>query len=261
MSADDLNNTPSPAWTSSDLKENPHAAGDKAGRVQKMFDAIAGRYDLNNRLHSLGRDQAWRRRTAQAAVTGPNDRILDVACGTGDLSEALANQCPASVHGIDFSRGMLDVAIAKTHSRTRRSGVPVPTYAQGNAMELDLPDASFEACTIAFGIRNVVDPAAALAEFHRVLTPGGRCLILEFSEPRNPLLRSISNIYNRRIMPFTATIISGDRSGAYRYLPRSMETFLSPAELADQIRAAGFTMDVQRPMTFGICTLSIAQKS
>ena len=261
MSADDPNNMPAPAWTSSDLKANPHDVDDKAGRVQRMFDSIAGLYDLNNRLHSLGRDQVWRRRTAKAAVTGPNDRILDVACGTGDLSEALADQCPASVHGIDFSRGMLDVAIAKAGSRSRTSGAPVPTYSQGNAMELDLPDDSFEACTIAFGIRNVVDPTAAFAEFYRVLAPGGRCLILEFSEPRNAVLRSMSNIYNRRIMPLTATMISGDRSGAYKYLPRSMETFLSPNQLAEQIRSVGFTIQTQRPMTFGICTLSIAQKS
>jgi demethylmenaquinone methyltransferase/2-methoxy-6-polyprenyl-1,4-benzoquinol methylase len=261
MSSDDQSNSTAAAWTSTDLQTDPHAARDKANRVQRMFDAIAGRYDLNNRLHSMGRDQAWRRRTAAEAVKGTDDRILDVACGTGDLSEALADRCPASVHGIDFSSGMLEVAIAKTHARTRRSGTPTPTYAQGDAMSLELPDASFEACTIAFGIRNVTEPSTALAEFHRVLVPGGRCLILEFSEPANPLLRGMSNIYNRRIMPFTATLIAGDRSGAYKYLPRSMETFLSPSQLADQMRSVGFTMGEQRPMTCGICTLSIAYKS
>jgi demethylmenaquinone methyltransferase/2-methoxy-6-polyprenyl-1,4-benzoquinol methylase len=260
MPADEQPQTPSTAWSTSDLKSDPHAATDKASRVRRMFDSIAGRYDLNNRLHSLGRDQAWRRRTAKAAVRSSDDRILDVACGTGDLSEALAARRPGSVHGVDFSAGMLDVARAKATRRTRPDGVPTPGYEQGDAMQLALDDASFDACTIAFGIRNVTDPLIAIGEFHRVLSPGGRCLILEFSEPSNPIFRSLSNVYNRHIMPITATLIAGDRSGAYKYLPRSMETFLSPAQLAEHMEQVGFQEITQHPMTGGICTLSIGYK-
>ena len=195
------------------------------------------------------------------AVQTPDDRILDIACGTGDLSEALADRKPTSVHAVDFSEGMLDVARDKTIRRHRPEDVPTPTYEQGDAMQLTLDDESFNACTIAFGIRNVTDPLSALGEFHRVLVPGGRCLILEFSEPGNPLFRLVSNVYNRHIMPITATIIAGDRSGAYRYLPRSMETFLSPDDLADRMRRVGFTDITQYPMTGGICTLSVGIKA
>ena len=261
MADDELPKTPSTAWSTADLKSNPHAASDKASRVRRMFDSIAGRYDLNNRLHSLGRDQAWRRRTAKTAVRSRDDRVLDVACGTGDLSEALADQRPTSVHGVDFSGGMLDVARDKAARRTRRDGVPTPSYEQGDAMQLSLDDATFDACTIAFGIRNVTDPLVAISEFHRVLVPGGQCLILEFSEPSNPIIRSFSNLYNRRIMPVTATLIAGDRSGAYKYLPRSMETFLTPNQLAEHMERVGFLEITTRPMTGGICTLTIGRKA
>ena len=261
MTADEPSSATTTAWSDSDLKANPHMTADKAGRVRRMFDSIAGRYDLNNRLHSLGRDQAWRRRTAKAAVLGPDDRVLDVACGTGDLSEALAARGPGSVHAVDFSEGMLDVARTKSTRRARRPGVPMPTYDHGDAMHLALDDESFDACTIAFGIRNVTDPLTAIREFHRVLAPGGRCLILEFSEPANPLLRVMSNFYNRHIMPVTATLIAGDRSGAYKYLPRSMETFLTPGELADHMKEAGFDSLSHQPMTGGICTLTIGRKA
>lgn len=253
-------NTQTPAWSDLDLESNPHLAKDKAGRVRKMFDSIAGRYDLNNRLHSLGRDQAWRRRTARHAVQGSGARVLDVACGTGDLTEAIARMSPASVVGVDFSTGMLEVAVSKAHRKSRRPGATMPEYRQGDAMCLDFEDDSFDACTIAFGIRNVEDPERAIGEFHRILSPGGLCLVLEFSEPSNPVIRMLNNIYSKRIMPITATLLSGDRTGAYKYLPRSMETFLGPGELAHTMERVGFTGIRQEVMTCGICTLSIGVK-
>ena len=253
-------NPESPAWSDADLESDPHAAEDKAGRVRRMFDAIARRYDINNRLHSMGRDQVWRRRTAHHAVQESGDRVLDVACGTGDLTEAIARLAPARAVGVDFSTGMLEVAIEKAKGMTRTSGATVPEYHQGDAMCLDFEDASFDACTIAFGIRNVEDPEGAIREFHRILSPGGRCLVLEFSEPSNPVIRAMNRIYSNRIMPVTATLISGDRTGAYKYLPRSMETFLTPAELAGTMEHVGFTGLHQETMTCGICTLSIGVK-
>lgn len=256
MSSSGSNQEGTPAWTPGDLKANPHEAEDKAGRVERMFDAIAGRYDLNNRLHSLGRDQAWRRAAASMADIRPTDRVLDVACGTGDLTRALARTGPASVIGVDFSGQMLRLAKHKFKARPMAAGLPQPRFLQGDAMHLEFEDDAFDALTIAFGIRNVTDPAQAIAEFHRVLAPGGRLVILEFSEPRNRLLRFTSNFYNRRVMPLTATLISGDRSGAYRYLPRSMETFATPGELAGVMEQAGFESILQQPLTFGICTVS-----
>ncbi len=253
--------TDTPAWSDAELASNPHDARDKAGRVRRMFDAIAGRYDLNNRLHSLGRDQAWRRRTARHAVQSREDRVLDVACGTGDLTEAIACLGPARAVGVDFSTGMLDVAISKAKNRKRRPGATVPEYVHGDAMSLDFEDGSFDACTIAFGIRNVEDPPRAIREFHRILSPGGRCLVLEFSEPSNPVMRMLNNLYSKRIMPVTATLVSGDRSGAYRYLPRSMETFLTPRELCNVMEEAGFRDIHREPMTCGICTLNVGVKA
>jgi demethylmenaquinone methyltransferase/2-methoxy-6-polyprenyl-1,4-benzoquinol methylase len=242
------------AWTPDLLASDPHARGDKPERVRAMFTAIAGKYDLNNRLHSFGLDQGWRKAVVAEAGITPETDAVDVACGTGDLTELLADAGARSVLGIDYTPAMLDVARVKTNGK-RRSGRAEPVYRTGDATRLELPDASCEVLTIAFGIRNVGDPAAAIREFHRVLRPGGRMLILEFSEPRNPLFRLGNRIYTRHLMPWTATLLSGDRSGAYRYLPKSVATFQTPEELVGIARSAGFTDLSLRPLTFGTCTI------
>lgn len=241
-----------PAWSADRLAGNPHEDGEKARRVHAMFEAIARRYDLNNRLHSFGRDVAWRRAAVRAARVGPQDEVLDVACGTGDLAGALHGAGVRRVIGVDFSQAMLDLAIAKSR---RLRGPGNLEYRIGDAMNLDLPDASFDAVTIAFGLRNVADPPRALREFRRVLRPGGRLVVLEFSEPRAGLVRWANRLYTERVMPVTATIVSGDRSGAYRYLPRSVRTFPDPVALSGQIAAAGFGEVARTPLTFGVCTI------
>src|SRR5262245_36566837 len=154
-----------------------------------MFAAIARSYDLNNRVHSLGRDQAWRRKAVRLCVVKSSDRVLDVACGTGDLTNAFAESGVASVTGLDFTEEMLEIAQRKSVRREDASGGRVPQYVQGDAMNLPFESASFDVVSIAFGIRNVADPAQALREFRRVLGPGGRLVVLEFSRPRNPLIR------------------------------------------------------------------------
>ncbi|UCD74443.1 MAG: bifunctional demethylmenaquinone methyltransferase/2-methoxy-6-polyprenyl-1,4-benzoquinol methylase UbiE [Phycisphaerales bacterium] len=247
-----------PAWTASDLRGNPHQEATKADRVRKMFAAIARRYDLNNHLHSFGRDQFWRRRAVRLAEVKSGDRVLDAACGTGDLAEAFADACPASVMGVDFTLEMLDLAKAKTARRRRPAGCPAPEYVQGDAMHLPFEDETFDIVSIAFGIRNVGDAVVALREFRRVLRPGGRLVILEFSEPSNAVLRLINRIYSRHIMPVTAALIARDRVGAYRYLPRSVATFLDRKALRDAIEQAGFVSVQQHPLTFGVCVAYIA---
>jgi demethylmenaquinone methyltransferase/2-methoxy-6-polyprenyl-1,4-benzoquinol methylase len=224
-----------------------------------MFAAIAGRYDLNNRLHSFGRDQAWRRTAVREAGVRPTEDVLDVACGTGDLTEAFADAGPASVTGVDFTEPMLDVARGKADRRRRSDGVPRPVYAHGDATALEYDDASFDVVSIAFGIRNVSDPAVALAEFRRVLRPGGRLVVLEFCEPTNPVLRGLNRIYTTRVMPVTASWLARDRSGAYRYLPRSVSTFADRRSLAEMMAAAGFADVTQRPLTFGVCVASVGR--
>lgn len=248
-------------WTNETLAQDPHARSDKAERVQSMFAAIARRYDLNNRLHSFGLDQSWRRTAVRLSAVGTESDVVDVACGTGDLTEAFADAGVRSVLGIDYTPAMLDLARVKSIRRRRRGDRPgpEPVYREGDATALALPDASADVVSIAFGLRNVSDPAKAVAEFRRILRPRGRLVILEFSEPRNPLLRVGNRVYCQHVMPVTATLIARDRSGAYKYLPRSVETFLSPERLADLVRGAGFSGVDQVPLTFGVCTVTVAR--
>jgi len=248
------------AWTATDLKSDPHQAADKAMRVRSMFTSIAKRYDLNNRLHSMWRDQAWRRRVVRMAGIGTQDDVLDMACGTGDLTEMLACAGPHSVLGMDFTEAMLQIAEEKSAMAKQRPGRTSPTYRHGDAMAIELPDASMDVLTIAFGIRNVTDPVGAVAEFARVLRPGGRLLVLEFSTPAWWLPRIVNAIYSRHIMPVTATLLSGDRSRAYHYLPRSVATFADPKRLAAMVASQGFDVQQQAPLTMGICTVTQATR-
>ncbi len=250
-----------PAWSRDDLADDPHANADKAGKVRRMFAAIAPSYDLNNRLHSFGRDQAWRRAAVRMAGVGAGDHVLDMACGTGDLTRLFAEAGAARVVGADFTQEMLDVAVGKGGSWVGEDGDaersrPGPAYLRADAMELPFEDGSFDIVSIAFGLRNIADPARALGEFRRVLGPGGRLVVLEFDRPRFAPVRWGNDFYCRRVMPITATLISRDRSGAYRYLPKSISTFLTRDGVAQAMREAGFEGIEQRPLTFGVCCCS-----
>jgi demethylmenaquinone methyltransferase / 2-methoxy-6-polyprenyl-1,4-benzoquinol methylase len=270
------------AWTDRDLAD-PHAKADKAARVRRMFTAIAPSYDLNNRLHSLWLDQTWRRAAVKSANVQADDVVLDVACGTGDLSMAFADAGAAKIVGVDFTYDMLTIARQKSASplppgevgpergrvraataSTRDGQGPGPrphsfvcpiTYHAGDAMRLPIAPASINVVSIAFGIRNVTDPGTAIGEFHRVLRPGGRLVILEFSLPRNRVLRGLYNFYFRHVMPRTATWIARDRSGAYKYLPQSVNTFIDRQHMVALVRDAGFKDVTVKPLTFGIAVI------
>ena len=246
------------------LLRNPHEASDKRARVQRMFAAIAPSYDLNNRLHSLWQDQQWRKRAVELARLKPADVVVDVACGTGDLAMKFADAGAARVVGVDFTFEMLRVAgqkqqIGAEASEVERGrvgasgGQPGITFINGDALSLPLADACCDVVSIAFGIRNVQDPARALAEFRRVLRPGGRLIVLEFSLPTNRLLRSLYNFYFRRVLPLTATLISGDKTGAYKYLPESVNTFIGRSQMLQMMERAGFSSAEAHPLTFGVC--------
>ena len=241
-----------PAWAAPDLAD-PHSLADKPARVQKMFGAIAASYDLNNRIHSLWQDQRWRRFAVKSAMVKENEHVLDVACGTGDLTEAFARSPAAKVTGVDFTRAMLDIAEHKRPTRLPPELAAKVSYHEGDAMALGFPDASFDVVSIAFGIRNVADPAKAIAEFFRVLRPGGRLVVLEFDRPRWFPMNLFYDFYCGWVMPRTATHFSRDRSGAYRYLPRSVGTFMSRSEMCGRLTAAGFSDVSATGLSLGIC--------
>ena len=224
-------------------------AEEKPVYVRGMFDRISGAYDRVNDLMTAGRHRAWKRTVIELARVKPGSHCLDVCTGTGDLAflHAQASWPGGSVTALDFSPGMLEQAKARPWDG------PAITWMQGDAMALPFRDALFDVVSIAFGIRNVADPAAAVGEFARVLRPGGRLVILEFDRPANPLMRWFNDLYCARIMPITATLISGDRSGAYRYLPASVGTFMRRAELVELMESRGFRGVSARPLTFGIC--------
>jgi demethylmenaquinone methyltransferase/2-methoxy-6-polyprenyl-1,4-benzoquinol methylase len=220
----------------------------------EMFDRIARRYDLVNRVLSLGLDQRWRRRTVAAVGIGLGEapRILDVATGTGDLAIALARAYPAGqVIGLDPSPGMLAIAAQKV----ARRGLHVELV-QGDAQALPQASCSIDAATIAFGIRNVPDRPKALRELARVTRPGGRIGVLELSEPRRGVLASAARFHTHHLVPRIGALLSGKRE--YAYLQKSVAAFPAADEFAQIMRGAGLTVLEIIPLTFGACTLFVA---
>jgi demethylmenaquinone methyltransferase/2-methoxy-6-polyprenyl-1,4-benzoquinol methylase len=201
-----------------------------------MFDRIAGVYDLMNTAMTAGLHHGWRERAADRAELDPGDRALDVCCGTGDLALALAGRVGlrGNVVGADFSEPMLDLARRKAAER----GVKHVTFEWADALELPYGNAEFDAVTVGFGVRNLADLEAGLAEMARVLRPGGRLVILEITQPRRPPLSTFYELWFDRIVPLLGTL-AGDRE-AYTYLPESVKRFPPPEGLAAAMDAAGF---------------------
>lgn len=228
-------------------------------RVKAMFGAISRRYDLLNHLLSLNLDVSWRRRAADATCSQPGLCVLDLCGGTGDLSVALA-QAPAPpslVVCCDFSRPMLGRATPKF----ARAGLAARCVAvEGDALRLPFRDGSFDAVAVGFGVRNLVDMSAGFREILRVLAPGGRFVVLEFSRPPGPLLSRAYAIYLKFIVPRLGDGASG-RRGPYLYLARTIGDFPAPDLLAGTIREAGFAAVGWQPLTSGIVCLHTAMKA
>lgn len=223
----------------------------------QMFDAIAERYDLLNRLISFGVDQRWRARTVEALALGDRPaRVLDLATGTGDLAIQIARRYPrAEVVGVDPSVRMLAIGRQKVGAIELAERV---TMEEGDAQALPFEDEAFDGVTIAFGIRNVPDRDRGLAEMARVTKPGGRVAILELSDPKSGLVAPFARFHVHTVVPTLGAWLSG--ASEYRYLSRSIEAF-PPAEVfADRMRAAGLEVREVAPMTFGTCTLYVGQK-
>jgi demethylmenaquinone methyltransferase/2-methoxy-6-polyprenyl-1,4-benzoquinol methylase len=227
--------------------------------INSMFSRIAGRYDLGNRVLSGGLDSWWRHQlVATLAKTAPTD-VLDLACGSGDVAFAISRKAlsPINIIGMDFCQPMLDEAVTKQKAdRRKRYGNVV--FRQGDGLNLPLPDNSFDAVSIAFGLRNMGDRRRSLTEMHRVLRPGGRLCILEFSQP-DRWFRPFYLFYLRHVLPLVAGLICGDRS-AYVYLNESIEAFPNRDALSAEIRAAGFSSIKARGLTFGTVALHEAVK-
>jgi len=202
--------------------------------VRTMFDRIVPRYDLMNHLMTFGLDIRWRKMIAnRAALMG--DRVLDVATGTGDVAFDIRGAGAREVVGLDFSPLM--IAAAQSKARARGSDVD---FFVGDAMSLPFPDNTFDACTVSFGLRNMPDYAAAIAEMTRVLRPGGEFICLEMTPFRKPVLGRLFSFYFERIVPVIGGILSGDVT-AYRYLPKSVAAFPASSQMIMLMRSAGLT--------------------
>ncbi len=223
--------------------------GDEKRRtVRAMFDRIAPRYDLLNRLMTGGLDQRWRRRLLDLAAVGPGDLVVDLACGTGDLAE-LAAARGAEVIGVDFASEML--------RRARGRGVPA-RWVQGDGEGLPLPGGCAEVVTCGFALRNFVDLESVFAELHRITAPGGRVALIDVDRPSSGLVRFGHSLYFDRVVPFVGGILSDRR--AYRYLPQSTAYLPPGPELVRMLRSAGFE-EVQRvPLLLGTAQILIGTR-
>jgi demethylmenaquinone methyltransferase / 2-methoxy-6-polyprenyl-1,4-benzoquinol methylase len=224
-------NDPKPQPSAPAVGEN----ADKGVQVQQMFEAIAPRYDMLNRVLSMGVDQGWRRSATQAVLANAPKDVLDVATGTGDFALTIKRLAPgARVVGSDFVPKMLELA----RDKAARQQLAVQ-FEPGDALALPYADASFDAVSCAFGFRNFANFRRGLEEFHRVLRPGGRAVILEFPPPPQNLLGKAYTLYFERILPAIGGVISG-RPEAYRYLPASVIAFPRPEVLATLMEEVGF---------------------
>lgn len=233
--------------------ERPAKEAEHARAVREMFSGIARRYDLLNHLLSANIDKRWRRlvrRELESILARPDAAVLDVACGTGDLSIELKTNAEARVIGTDFCRPMLAVACEKADA--------IP-FVEGDAMRLSFADDSFDAVTIAFGLRNLSHFADGLKELHRVTKPGGKLVILEFSSPVIPGFRGAFNFYFSNILPRIGGVVSGSRK-AYEYLPDSVSKFPDQAALAKLMAETGFEDVSFRNLTGGIAAIHAGTK-
>ena len=229
------------------------AGADRAGYVREMFGEISGRYDLMNRVMTVGQDLRWRRRAAKAAVRA-GDTVADLGSGTGDLAFACLEAGAARVVGLDVARPMLARARAKGQRLSPQAG-----FGLGDATQLPLPDASVDVWCSAFMVRNVPDLDAALREAHRVLRPGGRLAVLEIPKMDEGLLRPFARFHFNNVVPVLGKLLTGHRS-AYTYLPLSVDHFLTPREFTAHLVGLGFEVTEVRMLMFGTVAMHVARK-
>jgi|SRR5271165_112383 len=252
-----------PAPANGTQPEGAHTEAEASRKVREMFTQIAPRYDLLNHLLSLQLDRLWRKRVARQLrpiLARPDAAVLDLCCGTGDLSFALAREGKARVYGADFAHPMLvrarqkNSALGGDHSQPNVNTLP---FLEADALCLPFADGSFDLVTTAFGFRNLANYEAGLREIQRVLKPGGTIAILEFTEPPDDFVGNVFRWYYRNVLPRIGGLISGD-SSAYTYLPKSVARFFRPPELATLMSLVGYQSIAFKVWTFGTVALHTA---
>lgn len=231
--------------------------GSKTEQVREMFDSIAPAYDFMNRAMTLGIDRWWRRvavlrvKRHLADIAAP--RLLDVATGTGDFALQLhSSVAGATVRGIDLSQGMLEVARRKAEENGLND--QAVAFEQGDCLDLPYADATYDAVTVAFGVRNFEHLDRGYSQMHRVLRPGGMVCVLELSTPQNRFIRWFYDLYTLHIIPWMGSLKSGD-AGAYRYLPQSIAAVPQGRDMLQLMRQAGFDHCQAHTLTLGVCTI------
>lgn len=243
--------------TSDTIKPYSNNDGSKKQQVADMFNNISGTYDFLNHFMSLGIDIIWRKKAIRLLKPLNPQYVLDVATGTGDFAlEAIKLLNPAKVIGVDISQGMLDVANEKIAKKGLQHQFEVQL---GDSEQLHFEDNIFDAVTVAFGVRNFENLEKGLADICRVLKPGGKAVILEFSKPRIFPVKQLYHFYFNKITPSIGKLFSRDRR-AYGYLPESVASFPDGTSFTDILQRAGFRQTIFRPQTFGICTIYVGTK-
>lgn len=243
----------------SQVKPYQSADKDKKQEVELMFDRISGKYDLLNKVLSLGIDRNWRKTALGLLETYHPQHLLDVATGTGDMvfmAERILK--PSRITGIDLSAGMLDIAKRRLAEK-REPQISAIAFLKGDAEHLPFPDHSFDAVTVTFGVRNFGDLGKGLNEIQRVLKPGAPVIVLEFTKPRIFPFRQLFDIYFRYILPLIGSWTSGD-GRAYKYLYESVQAFPDYDAFNQELLKAGFTRPSCKPLSLGICAIYTAFK-
>lgn len=238
------------------IKPDQSSTASKREQVEHMFDSIAHRYDLLNRLLSMGIDKGWRKKAIRSLAPAHPRLILDVATGTGDLAIEALKLNPDKVIGVDISELMLKVGKEKLEAQRLTGRIELR---KGDSERLDFPDHTFDAITVAFGVRNFEHLQRGIDEMYRVLKPGGRIAVLEFSKPKSFPFKQVYGFYFSYILPFWGRMISSSKN-AYTYLPESVKHFPEGKDFTAYLDRAGFTGSRVQPLTFGICSLYTAIK-
>lgn len=238
------------------VKPYPGQDGGKKEQVASMFDSISPRYDLLNRVLSLGIDTIWRKKAINLLKADKPERILDVATGTADLAIEALRIHPKQVVGVDISAGMLAMGDIKLRKRKLEDRIKLVL---GDSEGLPFADNEFDAATVAFGVRNFEHLLEGLQDIQRVLKPGAKLVVLEFSRPNAFPVKQLYNFYFRFILPVVGRLVSKD-SAAYTYLPASVQVFPEGQAFLGFMERAGFVNNQEKRLTFGICSIYVGQK-